>query len=73
MTDDDLQNLYDTFFKFASDQCLENSPMAVAGVMIAQALTIYKSAMSEEEYNLMVDSISAQRSQIKTFERPILQ
>ena len=73
MTDDELQNLYDTFFKFASDQCLENSPMAVAGVMIAQALTIYKSAMSEEEYNLMVDNISNSRNKVKTFSKPVLQ
>lgn len=73
MNDNELQNLYDTFFKFASEQCFEHSPMAVAGVMIAQALTIYKSAMSEEEYNLMVDNISAQRSKVKTVKRPILQ
>jgi len=36
-------------------------------------LTIYKSAMNEEDYNNMVDSISASRGKVKTFERQVLQ
>jgi hypothetical protein len=52
---------------------VEHGAMEVAAVMMAQALTIYKSAMSEEDYNHMVDSISASRDQVKTFERPVFQ
>jgi hypothetical protein len=47
--------------------------MEVAAIMMAQALTIYKSAMSEEDYNRMVDNISSSRDKVKTFERPTFQ
>ena len=73
MTDEKLQRLYDNFLEFADHMCTENSPMEVAAIMMTQSLTIYKSALSEEEYNQMVDNISASRSKIKTFERPTFQ
>jgi hypothetical protein len=43
--------------------------MQVAAVMMTQALSIYRSAMDPEDYDRMVDSISASRSQVKTFDR----
>ena len=73
MTDDKLQQLYNSFLEFADDMCTDHGPMEVAAVMMAQSLTIYKSAMSDEDYNRMVDSISASRSQVKTFQRPVMQ
>ena len=73
MTDDKLQRLYNNFLEFADHMCVENSPMEVAAIMMARAMTIYKSALSEEEYNQIVDNISASRSKIKTFERPTFQ
>ncbi len=73
MTDDKLQRLYNNFLEFADHMCTENSPMEVAAIMMTQSLTIYKSALSEEEYNQMVDNISASRSKIKTFARPTFQ
>jgi hypothetical protein len=73
MTDDKLQRLYNTFLEFADHMCTEHNPMEVAAIMMTQALTIYKSAMSEEDYNRMVDNISASRNKVKTFERPTFQ
>lgn len=73
MTDDNLQNLYDNFLEFADQMCGEHGPMEVAAIMMAQALTIYKSALSESEYNQIVDNISASRDKVKTFERLNLQ
>jgi hypothetical protein len=73
MNDDKLQRLYGTFLEFADHMCAENSPMAVAGIMMAQALTIYKSALSEDEYNQIVDNISSSRDKVKTFERSVIQ
>jgi hypothetical protein len=73
MNDEKLQRVYDTFLEFADHMCAENSPMVVAGIMMAQALTIYKSALSEEEYNQMVDNISSSRAKVKTFQRSVLQ
>ena len=73
MNDDKLQRLYNNFLEFADHMCTENSPMEVAAIMMAQSLTIYKSAMSEDDYNRMVDNISASRNKVKTFERPTVQ
>jgi len=73
MNDAKLQRLYDTFLEFADHMCAEHGPMEVAAIMMAQALTIYKSAMSEEDYNRMVDNISSSRDKVKTFQRPVIQ
>lgn len=73
MTDKKLQRLYDQYLEFTDHMCSEHGPLEVAAIMMAQALTIYKSAMSEEDYNRMVDNISNSRNKVKTFTRPILQ
>jgi two-component SAPR family response regulator len=73
MSDEKLQQLYNNFLEFADHMCVEHGPMEVAAIMMAQALTIYKSALSEEDYNRMVDNISASRTKVKTFSRPVLQ
>jgi len=73
MNDNQLQELYDNYLEFTQQMCSDHNPMAVAAIMMTQALSIYKTSMNDEEYNLMVDSISAHRSQDKTFERPTMQ
>ena len=73
MNDSQLENLYEHYLKFTDQMCVDYDPMAIAAIMMTQALSIYKTAMSQEDYNRMVDSISANRNQVKTFERPILQ
>jgi hypothetical protein len=73
ITDTQLEDLYSKFLKFADDMAGEYGAMEVAAIMMTQALTIYKSAMNEEDYNNMVDSISASRGKVKTFERQVLQ
>lgn len=73
MNDSQLENLYEHYLKFTDQMCIDHDPMAIAAIMMTQALSIYKTAMSQEDYNRMVDSISANRNQVKTFERPILQ
>ena len=73
MNDDKLQRLYSNFLEFADHMCVENGPMEVAAVMMAQSLTIYKSALTEDEYNAIVDNISASRGKVKTFEKAVLQ
>ena len=42
---------------------------ACAAIMIKISLMIYKSALSEEEYNLIVDEISSSRDHVKSFEQ----
>jgi hypothetical protein len=73
MTDKKLQRLYENYLEFTDHMCSENGPLEVAAIMMAQSLTIYKSALSEEDFNRMVDNISASRSKVKSFTKPVLQ
>jgi len=73
MTDAKLQRLYNQYLEFTDHMVIEHDPMSVAAIMMAQALSIYKTGMNEEDYNRMVDTISASRNQVKTFEGPVLQ
>jgi len=73
MTDKKLQRLYENYLEFTDHMCSEHGPLEVAAIMMAQSLTIYKSALSEEDFNRMVDNISASRSKVKSFTKPVLQ
>jgi hypothetical protein len=73
MNDNNLEELYNTYLEFTSDMVENYGAMEVAAIMMAQALSIYKTALSEMDYNQMVDSISSSRSQVKKFIPSILQ
>ena len=73
MTDDQLQELYDKYLDFTVSMIADGNTLSVAAIMMAQALSIYKTAMNDEEYNAMVDNISASRDQVKKFIGPSLQ
>jgi hypothetical protein len=45
----------------------------VAGVMTAQAMTIYRTMLTPEEYEMMAESIYNSRDKIKKLERPVIQ
>jgi len=45
----------------------EYDAMEIAGIMAIQALSLYRTCMSEEDYQRMVKSIYDQRDQVKTF------
>ena len=64
-TTDQLQTLYQDYWAFhASMIDKEHSPMEIAAILVAQALTLYKTVLDEDEYNSMVDSISDSRDKI---------
>jgi hypothetical protein len=69
MSEDKLQQLYDNYLEFTDHMVGVHGAMQVAAVMMTQSLSIYRSAMNPEDYDRMVDSISASRSQVKTFNR----
>lgn len=69
MNDDNAQltAIADRMYKLTNDLVAEGyKPFAVAAVHVMIALQMYKTALSDEEYNLMVDSISDNRDQIKS-------
>jgi len=69
----DLEQCYSEMLSFADKQAGEYGPLEVAGVMMAQALTIYRSALDEDSYNRIVDTISDSRGQVKKFEQRTVQ
>lgn len=73
MTDIKLQQLYNNYMEFTDHMVGIHGSMQVAAIMMTQALSIYRSSMNEEEYNRMVDMISASRTQVKTFDKPVIQ
>jgi len=72
-SDQKLQRLYNQYLEFTDHMCVEHSPMEVAAIMMTQALSLYRTNMDEDDYNRMVDVISASRTQVKTFETPVIQ
>jgi predicted membrane protein len=73
MTDDQLQKVYDDYLDFTVGMINGSNALSVAAIMMTQALSIYKTTMNDEEYNAMVDNISASRDQVKKFTGPSLQ
>lgn len=71
--DNNLEELYGKLWIVISDLSEKYEPLEVAGVMTAQAMTIYKSILSPEEYEMMAESIYNTRDKIKKLERPVIQ
>lgn len=67
ISDSDLLKLYNEYLQFTDDQLTNHDAMAVAGIMLAQALSIYKTAMNDDDYNKMIDTISESRDKVKSF------
>jgi hypothetical protein len=70
--DPDMEDLYNRQLEFASIMMEEHSAMAVAAIMMTQALSIYRTALDELDYHNMVDNISKNRDQIKKLTPDIL-
>jgi hypothetical protein len=73
MSDERLQELYNIYLGFTDGLVAEYGGLEVAAIMMAQAMSIYKTALDEIDYNKLIDSISASRSQVQKFTPVILQ
>jgi hypothetical protein len=73
MNDKTTVELYGKYMKFTEELSEKYDALAIAGVMTAQAFSIYRTAMSESEYNQMVDNISDSRDLVQTFDGPYIQ
>ena len=72
-TDEKLQQAYDTYAKLTDDLLVEHEPLVLAGVMAAQAFTLYKTVLTPEDYESIMTNIFQSRDSVKTIPRPILQ
>ena len=69
-----FEQLNREFEKLTVDLCAEglNEPLECAGIMMAQAMRIYKTALNENEFNLMTETILKSRSDVIKFESPTI-
>lgn len=68
-----MEELYEKYLAFTDLMLGEYDAMYVAAIMMAQALSIYRTGMDERSYNLMVDSISDNRDKVQTFKANTMQ
>jgi hypothetical protein len=74
MNNDELESIYQEFWQLVAEQINDgNSALEVAGIMVAQAMTIYKSVLSPEEYDQMIDTISDSRDHVQELDSDTLQ
>ena len=73
LNDDKLQQCYDNFIEFTDHMVGVHGAMPVAAEMMTQAMSIYRSSLTEDEYQKIIDTISASRNQVKTFNQVNLQ
>ncbi len=62
----DLEKLY----KKIADMTANEEPLMVAGIMMAQALSIYKTILNKEEFNRLTDHILNSTDDIKVNDGP---
>lgn len=73
MSTDNLEQLTEDVWGFINQQLETHRPTAVAGVMVAQALSIYRTILTASEYDSIVDTISDTRDQVNILTPPELQ
>ena len=63
-----IEDLYSKYLQFTSVMMEDYQDIEIAGIMITQALSIYKTVLEEEDYQRMVNSIYERRNDVKTFD-----
>lgn len=62
----DIDTLYQEYWAIHAKMIDKDvSPVAIAGILVAQALSLYKTVLSETEYDVMCESIYNSKHKIK--------
>lgn len=73
LSDDNIEELYQQIWTLTSQLLLSNSPVAIAAVLSAQAMTIYRTTLTDDEYESIAYTIYNSRDRVKKLESPVLQ
>ena len=69
----DVNVVYNEVFRLMTRLCRDHDPLAVSGVMLAQALRLYKTTLPIDDFDLLLDEIMATiKNDIKPFDSPTL-
>jgi hypothetical protein len=63
-----IEDLYAKYLQFTSVMLENYKDIEIAGVMITQALSMYRTVLPEEDYQRMVKSIYERRNDVKSFD-----
>jgi len=67
MVDKDLIVLYDEYLKFTNTQMDKHAPLTIAGVMLSQSLSLYKTMLTNAEFELILENISDAKHNVVKF------
>ena len=67
MEEEDIEDLYDTIADLAVSLSMEHSALKIAAVLNAVSMSIYKTALSESDYEKMCETILDLRNDVHTF------
>ena len=70
--DKKLNDLYQKMYRDLNKLCEKNDPLMVAGIMMAQAIKIYKTALPKEDFERMMDTISDSKDIVKPLRTPTI-
>ena len=69
----DVDKVYNEVFRLMTRLCRDYEPLAVSGVMLAQALRLYKTTLPMEDFDLLIEEVMATvKDDIKPFDTPTL-
>ena len=69
----DVNAVYSEVFRLMTRLCRDHDPLAVSGVMLAQALRLYRTSLPIDDFDLLLDEIMATiKNDIKPFDSPTL-
>ena len=69
----DVNVIYSEVFKLMSRLCRDHEPLAVSGVMLAQALRLYKTTLPVDDFeSLMEEIMETVKDDVRPFDIPTL-
>lgn len=66
--DKKLDDLYQDFFDLINKKSIDHDPEAIAAILMTQSLQLYKTLMSEQDYNNIVDNIIKLKNKVRSFD-----
>jgi len=69
----DVDAVYNEVFRLMTRLCRNYEPLAVSGVMLAQALRLYKTTLPTGDFDLLIEEVMATvKDDVKPFDIPTL-